>query len=70
MKRGKHGTPAEVIAKVRAVLNPTPEVIALRAANTRLRAALEAIMNGQIGGNPDMDAERFRNARAVLEASK
>ncbi len=31
-------------------------------------AALRAIMDGQIGGSVDWDAERFREARSVLAA--
>lgn len=44
-----------------------------RQANARLIAAapdllkaLRAVMGGQIGGQPDMDAERFRLARAAI----
>ena len=42
-------------------VKPTPEEI-----NRELLEALKAIMNGQIGGQPDMDAERFRMARAAI----
>ena len=38
----------------------------LRERNAELLAALKAVMGGQIGGQPDMDAERFRMARAAI----
>jgi hypothetical protein len=38
----------------------------LIAAAPDLLAALKAVMDGQIGGSPDLNAERFQKARAVI----
>jgi ketosteroid isomerase-like protein len=42
----------------------------LIAAAPELLEALEAVMSGQIGGTPDLDAERFQKARAAIAKAR
>lgn len=53
----------DVLAYINAHPGPSPELID---AAPDLLAALKAVMSGQIGGQPDLDAERFRAARAAI----
>lgn len=46
------------------------DAVPLIASAPKLAAALRDILNGQIGGNVDHDAERFRNARAALAVAE